>query len=87
MVISTFFSVISPRDIVGIKRLNVILPISGQCDVERIMMLSINTISSVVKVLTYIFISIKVHPIGLTTILAIMSVSSFTTDDILYVLR
>ena len=52
---------------------------------KHIMMSLIKTITSVLKVSTYI---ITAHPIELAAILhvAIMSVSTFKTDDILYTL-
>lgn len=56
----------------------------GQFDVKHIITLSIKATTSVLKVLTYIITSITAHPIRLTVILAIMSVSTFNSDVILY---
>ena len=56
------------------------------CDVKHIRTIPIKTITLVLKVLTYIIPSISTHPIGLAVILTIMSVSTFTTAVILYVL-
>jgi len=53
---------ISSSDFVGINELTLILKIIGQCDVKHIMTLPIKTITSVLKVSTYI---ITVRPIGL----------------------
>jgi hypothetical protein len=56
----------------------------GQFDVKHIITLSIKATTSVLKVLTYIITSITTHPIRLAVILAIMSVSTFNSDVILY---
>ena len=45
----------------------------------------IKTITSVLKVYTYIITSITARPVGLIAILVIMSVSPFKTDTILYI--
>ena len=45
------------------------------------------TITSVLKVSTYIITSITTRPIVLAVILAIMSVSTFKTDVILYLMK
>ena len=66
------------RDIFNVNGLTLILKIIGQCDVKHIMTLVIKTIASVLKVRSYIIISITASPN------AIMSVSTFTTDVILY---
>ena len=50
------------------------------------MMLPIKTITSVLKVLTYIITNFTAHPKGLAVILVVMSVLTFTTDVILYIL-
>ena len=50
-------------------------------NIKHMMMLSIKAITTVLKVSAYI-----ITPIRLTAILAIMSVSTFRTDDTLYVL-
>jgi hypothetical protein len=42
------------------------------------------TITSVLKISTYIITSITAHPVRLAVILAIMSVSTFKTAAILY---
>jgi hypothetical protein len=55
-----------------------------QFDVKHIITLSIKATTSVLKVLTYIITSITARPIRLTVILAIMSVSTFNSDIILY---
>ena len=62
-----------------------ILKIIGQSEVNNIMTLLIKTITSVVKILTYIITSISACPNRLTTIPVIMSVSvsTFSTADIL----
>ena len=57
----------------------------GQCNGKHIMTLSIKTITSLLKAFTYIMTGITGHPIRLTAILAIMSVSTFTTANILYI--
>ena len=71
----------------------VILPVStywlrdiDQCDVTWWRLILIKTISSVLKVLTCIINSMTAHPIWPGKILVIMSVSTLTTDVILYVL-
>ena len=72
----------------------VILPISTNwfwywilLVVKHIMMLHvpIKTITSVLKVYTYIITSITARPVGFIAILVIMSVSPFKTDTILYI--
>ena len=48
-------------------------------------MLSIKTITSDLKISTYIITGIAVRPTTLITILVIMSVSTFKTDVILFI--
>ena len=55
----------------------------GQFDVKHIIT-KIKATTSVLKVSTYIITSITARPIRLTVILAIMSVSTFNSDVILY---
>jgi len=45
----------------------------------------IKTVTSVLKILTYYITSIIAPPVGLTVILVIMSVSTFKTVVILYI--
>ena len=71
-------------DNLNINRLALILKIISQCGANHLLMLQIKTITSVLKVLTYIITSITACPISLTVILVIMSVSTFRTDIILY---
>jgi hypothetical protein len=59
-----------------------ILKIIGQCDIKHILTLLIKTIMSVLKISTYIITSV----VRLAAILAIMSVSTFKTAVILYIL-
>ena len=56
----------------------------GQFDVKHIITLSIKATTSVLKVLTCIITSTTARPIRLTVIPAIMSVSTFNSDVILY---
>ena len=69
----------------GIFAVSMILKIIGQYDTKHIMMLLIKTITAVLNVSTYIITCITALPIGLAVVLAIMSVSIFTTASILYV--
>ena len=73
------------HDIVSINELTPILKIIGQFEVKYPKTLSINTITSVLNVSTYIITTITAWPFGLAAILAIMSISTFTTAVILYV--
>ena len=61
------------------------LKIIGQVDVKHIRLLPIKTMRDVLKVLTNNITSITAHPNELAAILMIMSVSTFTTADILYI--
>ena len=70
------FPLILLSDIVSINKLTVILKNIGKCDVKHIMTLPIKRITSVLKVLTYIITNIKAHPVGLSVIIVIMSVSN-----------
>ena len=56
----------------------------GQSDVKHIMISPINTITSVLKASTDSITNIPARSIGLAEILAIMSVSTFKIDVILY---
>ena len=58
----------------------------GQFDVKHIIT-KIKATTSVLKVSTYIITSITARPIRLTVILAIMSVSTFNSDVILYTIN
>ena len=60
------------------------MKIIGQFDVKHFMTLPINTKASVVKISTVIITSITAFPFRLVVILVIMSISTFTTSDILY---
>ena len=73
---------ISQRNIFCINKLTVILKILCHCDLKHIMMLQIKTITSVWNVWANIITS----PIRLSVIQMIMSVLTFKTDAILYVL-
>ena len=84
-VIWTFFSLISPSDIVSFNELTLKLKIICLCDVKHIKTLPIKPNASVLKVLTYIIISITCHPIDLAAILSIMSILTFKTADTLYI--
>jgi hypothetical protein len=55
-----------------------------QCDVKHVMKLLMNSITWVLKISTYIIISITGHPIRLAAILMILSVSIFITAVFLY---
>ena len=66
------------------NRLTMILKNIGQCNVKYITTLPIKTITSVVKVFNIYYPT--AHPVRLAAIQGIMSVSSFTTADIRYVL-
>ena len=66
--------------------LTLTLKIICQCDIIHIMTLPIKIIMSDFKVLTYIITSISARPTGLAAILVIMSVSTFISDFILYLL-
>jgi hypothetical protein len=74
----------SLNDIVGINEVTSILEIIDKCDVKYIMTVSLKTIMSVLKILTYIITNIAYWPIELALILVIMSVSTFKSDVILY---
>jgi hypothetical protein len=67
------------------QELNLILKINSQCDVKHILTSPIKTITSVLKILTYIITSITARPVGFAEIVVIMSVSTFKTDVILYI--
>ena len=73
---------ISSRDIVSINELTLILKNISQCEVKR-MTLPIKTVTSALKVKTYILTSIPASPIRFAAILEIMSVSTFITAVIL----
>jgi uncharacterized membrane protein len=75
------FPVITPSDIVSISKLTPILKIICQSYANHIMTSLKKTITSVLKVLTYIIISIAA---GLDLILVIMSVSIIKAAVILY---
>ena len=77
-------SLISPSYIVSFNELTLKLKIIGLCDVKHIKTLPIKTNASVLKVLTYIIISITCHPMDLAAILSIMSISTFKLP-ILYI--
>ena len=62
------------------------LKIIGQSDVNHIMPLQMKTMTTVLKILTSTISSITALLIGLTVILALMSVSTFKTDVIQYLL-
>jgi len=55
-----------------------------QSDIKHIMMSTIKTITSVLKVSTDIITNIPARPVGLAEILAIRSVSTFKIAVILY---
>jgi len=55
-----------------------------QCDVKHILALPIKTITSVLKASTYIITSIEAHPIRLAAVLVIMSVSTYETTVIIF---
>jgi hypothetical protein len=63
------------------------LKIIGQSDVNDIMPLQMKTMTTVLKILTSTISSITALLIGLAVILAIMSVSTFKTDVIQYLLK
>ena len=71
---------ISPCDIVSINR----LLWYWKCYVKYIIMLLIKTIPSVSQISSYIITSITAHPISLTAILLIMSISTFKSAVTLY---
>ena len=66
------------------QELTLILKIIGQCDVKHILTSQIKTIMPILKISTYIITSITARPVRLASILAIMSVSTFKADVILY---
>jgi hypothetical protein len=68
------FPLISRSDVVHINELALILKIMCQCDVKCIKTLQLKTISSVLKVFTYIITSITGRPMELAVIQAIISV-------------
>ena len=74
------FPLISPCDIVSINR----LLWYWKCYVKYIIMLLIKTIPSVSQISSYIITSITAHPISLTAILFIMSISTFKSAVTLY---
>jgi type III secretory pathway component EscU len=78
------FPVITPSDIVSISKLTPILKIICQSYANHIMTSLIKTITSVLKVLTYIITSIAA---GLDLILVIMSVSIIKAAVILYTVK
>jgi len=79
------FPLISSNDIVIIKWLTVILKIIGQCDIKHIMSLPTKRIiMPVLKVSTYITISIIARSLELVAILAVMSILNFITAIILH---
>ena len=71
-------------DSVSINEPTMTVNIIGQCDNKNITTLPTKTIMLVLNVLIYIITSITAHPIRLTVILAILSVSTFITAIILY---
>ena len=79
------FPLISWSNIVSINKLTLMLENISQYDVTLRRSIPIKTIKSVLKVSTYIITSITAHPIGLTLILAIMSVSNFKAVVIILV--
>jgi hypothetical protein len=79
------FPLILMSDIFSNKELTLILTIIIPSDVKHIIMSPMKSITSDLKVATYIITQITARPIRLTEILAIMSVSTFKTDFILYV--
>jgi hypothetical protein len=79
------FPLISPSDIVCINGLTLILKNIGQCDVTLWRWILIKTITSMLNFSTYIMTSITAHPIRLTVVLVIMSVSTVKTAVILYI--
>lgn len=58
-----YFFFISVSDIVGINKLTGKMKIISQCDVERIMTLPIKTITSALRISTYIITGIAARPI------------------------
>jgi hypothetical protein len=68
------------------QELTLILKIISQCAFKHILTSLIKTIMPVLKILTYIITSITARPVRLAEILAVMSVSTFKTAVILYVL-
>jgi hypothetical protein len=64
------------------QELTLILKIIGQCDVKHILTSQIKTIMPILKISTYIITSITGRPVRLSSILAIMFVSTFKTDII-----
>jgi hypothetical protein len=70
--------------LININRRTLILKIMSQCDVSLIMTLPINAITAVLKFSTHIITSFTSHPIGLSEILTITSVSTFKTAVILF---
>jgi hypothetical protein len=79
------FPLILMSDIFSNKELTLILTIIIPSDVKHIIMSPMKSITSDLKVVTYIITQITARPIRLTKILAIMSVSTFKTDFILYI--
>ena len=67
--------------------LTLILKIIGQCDFKHILTSLIITTTPVLKISTYIITSITARPVRLSVILAIMSVSTFKTAVILYIVK
>ena len=67
------FPLISMSDNVSSIELTLILEVIVQCDVKHIMMLLMKTMTSLLKVSTYIITSDATHPTGVAVILAIMS--------------
>ena len=76
---------ISLIDIFSIDELTLVLKITSQCtcDIKHIIMLLIKTITLVLNSWAYIIISIIAHPIRLTVILTIMSISTVIAAVIL----
>ena len=74
---------ILPSDIVRIKELTMILKIISQYDVKYVMVLPIKTITSVLKVLTYIITGITI-----TSVLKVLTyiITSITITSVLKVL-
>ena len=79
------FPLISLRDICTINRLNLILKMINRCDVKH-MMLQIKTITSIVKVLSYIITSIQLILSECAAMLEIMFILTFTMDVIMCII-
>jgi hypothetical protein len=81
------FPLISSSDIVSINLMTLILENISQCHITIWYLISNTTITSILKLLTNIITSIIARPIRLAAKLVIMSVSTFKTDVILYLLQ